>query len=82
MRALSHTLRHGDEPVLSPIAWALIELDEIGYVVTGASATPILRWRVDTGSAMTSRQIISFAIEATAHASSRLQPSLATPPAK
>lgn len=71
MRALNHTLRHGDEPALSPIAWALIELDEIGYVVTGASATPTPRWQVDTGSVMTSCEIISFAIEATAHASSR-----------
>ncbi|KQO99340.1 hypothetical protein ASF33_06830 [Methylobacterium sp. Leaf92] len=82
MRALNHTLRHGDEPVLSPIAWALIELDAIGYVVTAASAAPAPRWYVDTGSVMTSRQIISFAIEATAHASSRLQPSSARSPAK
>ncbi|GEL44878.1 hypothetical protein MEX01_54690 [Methylorubrum extorquens] len=56
--------------MLTPIAWALIELDEIGHVVTGASDTPAPRWRVDMGSVMTSRQIISFAIEATA----RLEP--------
>jgi hypothetical protein len=71
VRALNRTIRHGDDYVLSPIAWALIELDEIGYVVTAASAAPAPRWYVDTGSVMTSRQIISFAIEATAHASSR-----------
>jgi hypothetical protein len=70
---MSCTSRHRGECGLSPIAWALTELDEIGYVVTAASAAPTPRWRVDLGSVMTSRQIISFAIEATAHASSRRQ---------
>jgi hypothetical protein len=82
VKALNRTIRHWDDHVLSPIAWALIELDEIGYVVTAALVAPTPRWRVDPGSVMTSRQIISFAIEATAHASSRLQPSSARSPAK
>ncbi|WP_146221857.1 hypothetical protein [Methylobacterium sp. B4] len=71
MRALNNISPNGDEHVLSPIAWALIELDEIGYVVTGASIASTPRWQGNTGSVMTSCEIISFTIEATAHASSR-----------
>jgi hypothetical protein len=71
VRALNCTCRDGDEQVLSPIAWALIELDEIGHVVTAASTAPTPHWHVDSGAVLTSRQIISFAIEATAHGSSR-----------
>ncbi|PXW50213.1 hypothetical protein [Methylobacterium sp. B4] len=68
---MKSTLRHRDEHVLSPIAWALIELDEIGYHVEGNRDASMRRWQVDLGPPLTSRQVISFAIEATAHASSR-----------
>ena len=67
-----------NEQGLSPLAWALIELDEIGHVVTWVSATPTPRWGVDPGSLMTSHQILSFAIETSAHASSLLQTSFAS----
>lgn len=66
------TFRQPDWHVLSPIAWALIELDEIGYAVTEASENGMPVWRIDLGGELTSREVISFAIEAISHGSSRL----------
>lgn len=65
-------MRRQNERGFSPIAWALAELDEIGHLVTGASGAAGLLWRIDMGPALTARQLISFAIEATARGSSRL----------
>ena len=72
---MKSTFRHRNENVLSPIAWALIELDEIGYGVIGTSASSTPHWRVASGRPLTSPQLIRFAIEASAHASSRRLPS-------
>lgn len=66
------TFWQSDEHVLSPIAWALIELDEIGYVVIEASRNGTPLWRVGLGGKLTPREIISFAIEAISRGSSRL----------
>lgn len=59
---------------LSPIAWALLELDEIGHVVVGApaAAAAVPMWRIDVGGLLASKHVISFAIEATARASSHM----------
>ena len=56
---------------LSPIAWALLEQDEIGHSVTAASMVGNPCRHIDSGPGMTSREVISFAIEASARASSR-----------
>ncbi|ACS41732.1 hypothetical protein [Methylorubrum extorquens] len=65
-------MQRQNEREFSPIAWALAELDEIGHLVTGAPGAAGLSWRIDMGPALTARQVISFAIEVTAHGSSRL----------
>lgn len=70
---LKGVFRCRDERGLSPIAWALLELDEIGHSVAGASIVDNPCWRIDSGPGMTSREVISFTIEATARASSRLK---------
>lgn len=72
MKGLICTFRQSNEHVLNPIAWALIELDEIGYAVIEASENGTPLWRIDLGGKLTSREVISFAIEAISHASSRL----------
>ena len=65
-------MQRQNERGFSPIAWALAELDEIGHLVTGDPGAAGLSWRIDMGPALTARQLISFAVEATAHGSSRL----------
>lgn len=61
-----------EKSTLSPIAWALLELDEIGHAVIGEPVALVPLWRIDVGAVLTSKQVISFALEATAHASSRM----------
>lgn len=57
--------------MLTPIAWALVELDETGYAVTGVWTTTPPRWRIGASPELTARELISFAIEAAAHGSAR-----------
>lgn len=66
-------IRYRDEQGIIAIAWALIELEEIGHTVTktGENGPPLRR--VDLGPELTSREVISFAVEATSRASSRLR---------